>query len=613
MTTTTRAPATLLSDPHHDGSDAYVLERPDALGDEAVVRLRVPRACPAERVLVRYVADGEPRTVEAGIDELSPTETWWRASFPLHNPATPYRWLVTDAEGRWSWLNGLGATRPYPADADDFVMTAGGGPAWHLDSVVYEVFPDRFATDGAGGEAPEWAVARAWDDLPTGRGRETPYEWFGGDLRGLERRLDHIVSLGASAVYLTPFFPAGSTHRYDAASFERVDPLLGGDAALVSLSAAAHARGLRLIGDLTLNHCGNRHDWFLAAQADRAAPERPFFICDDGLPAGYEAWFGVRTLPKLDWRSGELRRRMRSVVERWLQPPYSLDGWRIDVANMIGRHGDVDLTAEVAREVRHTLAGIRADAVLVAEHGHDYRADVRGDGWHGVMNYAGFLRPVWTWLRADQPAPEQQRAFWGVPVGVPRVGADEAVATMRAFRAGVPWLATLHSWTLLDSHDTARFRTVAGSRDRQLVGVGLQMTMPGVPMIFAGDELGLEGEWGEDARRPMPWHRPHEWDQGLLAEYRRLIALRRSSPALGRGGLRHVYVDEDVVAYLREADGERLLCLASRADHAPLRVPLSALGCEELEPLVGGDARIADGESVLPADGPAFHVWRLDS
>jgi alpha-glucosidase len=170
---------------------------------------------------------------------------------------------------------------------------------------------------------------------------------------------------------------------------------------------------------------------------------------------------------------------------------------------------------------------------------------------------------------------------------------------MQSFRAGVPWNFVLHSWAILDSHDSPRFRTMAGSEERQLVGVGLQMTTPGVPMVFAGDELGLEGEWGEDARRTMPWGEPLP---PLFEKYRQLIALRRSSNALARGGLRYAHVDDDVIAYLRETRDERLLCLASRAPHEPIRLPLRA------EETLYGDE--PDGES-FPADGPAFHVWRV--
>jgi alpha-glucosidase len=140
----------------------------------------------------------------------------------------------------------------------------------------------------------------------------------------------------------------------------------------------------------------------------------------------------------------------------------------------------------------------------------------------------------------------------------------------------------------------------------QLVGVGLQMTTPGVPMVFAGDELGLDGAWGEDARRTMPWDRPADWDTRLLEEYRRLISLRRSSAALAQGGIRYAFIDDDVIAYLRETRDERVLCLASRASHDPVRLPLAPL-----ETLYGDEPEIDGRDAVLPASGPSFHVWRL--
>jgi alpha-glucosidase len=183
---------------------------------------------------------------------------------------------------------------------------------------------------------------------------------------------------------------------------------------------------------------------------------------------------------------------------------------------------------------------------------------------------------------------------------------------MRAFTAGTPWRSILHSWALVDSHDSPRFATVAGSRDRQLVGVGMQMALPGVPMVFAGDEVGLEGAWGEDARRTMPWDRAEMWDAALFERYRELIALRRGSPALARGGLRFAAVAGDAIAWLRETADERVLCLAVRSAHDPIRLPLAALGCSGLETLYGGDVTMAGGEAVLPGDGPAFHAWRLE-
>ena len=577
-------------------------ERPAGLGKQATVRLRVPGSAGPESVFVRYVRDGEPCFAPAEVDARSDVETWWRASFPW-NAASRYRWLISGGRFGYGWVNGGGFTRHDPPDADDFVIDhTGGGPEWHLSAVVYEIFPDRFASSGLDVRPPPWALPRSWDRRPNGRGPETPFEWFGGDLRGVENRLDHVEQLGATALFLRPVFPANSTHRYDATSFDRIDSLLGGDEAFASLLSAARDRKLRVIGDLPANHTGSLHEWFRAASADRSAPERDFYFFDATLPAGYETWFDVPTLPKLDWSSSGLRMRMAAVVGRWLEA--GLDGWRIDAANMTARRRRQDLNHEVARLIR-VAAG---DALLIAEHCHDFRADLPGDGWHGAMNYAGFLKPVWQWLRRDD-LPEG--ISHGLPIGIPPLDGCAVEATMRAFRAGVPWGAVLHSWSLLDSCDSARFRTVVGSRDRHLVGVGLQMTLPGVPMVSAGDEIGIEGAWGEDSRRTMPWSRARDWDGSLQDGYRELISLRRSSPALQRGGLRLAHADADVIAYLREAPGERILLVASRAPHPSLRIPLALLGARDLHTLYGGDAQIADGDALVPADGPSFHAWRL--
>ena len=578
---------------HHDGSELYVVGRPDDVGGRAVVRMRAPQGA-AAKVWLRYIGDGEPRTAEATVDESSGGETWWRAELPVLNPTVRYRWLVAGGAAGQRWLNGTGLhAHEVPSD-DDFVLGVDrGAPGWHARSVVYEIFPDRFASSGvaAGLPLPDWAVRREWDRLPEGRSRNTSRELYGGDLPGIEQHLDHVERLGANVLYLTPFFPARSSHRYDASSFDEVDPLLGGDGALRSLLAAAHARDMRVVGDLTLNHCGSSHEWFLRAERDPGSPERELFFFDGSPPLGYASWLGVRSLPTLNWGSPELRRRMEAVITRWLDE--GLDGWRVDVANMAGRDRTLDVNHEIAARARELTRG----RLLVAEHGHDYRPDLDGTGWHGVMNYAGFLRPAWWWLHGGSP---EQDVFSRTPA--PRYAGAEAVATMRAFRAGVPWDAVASSWTLLDSHDTARIRTVAASRERHVVGIGLQMTTPGVPMVFAGDEIGLEGAWGEDSRRTMPWSRPETWDTTLLEAYRELVALRRSSHALAYGGIRYVHVSDDAIAYLREAGGERLLCLAARAAHDPVATPFS-----ELETVVGDHAQ----EGALPSHGPAFHVWRV--
>ena len=154
-------------------------------------------------------------------------------------------------------MNGDGVTRHDVPDAGDFVIGFGGdGPEWHLSAVVYEIFPDRFACSRLGVEPPAWALPRAWDSRPSGRGPEAALEWFGGDLRGVEQRLDHVTRLGATALFLRSVFPAGSTHRYDATSFERDRPAAGGRAG-VRFPGARRARARPAV-DRRLDHQPHR-------------------------------------------------------------------------------------------------------------------------------------------------------------------------------------------------------------------------------------------------------------------------------------------------------------------------------------------------------------------
>jgi alpha-glucosidase len=608
---------TLLDDgPHHDGSAQYVGTDRPALGDTVPVWLRVPHGYRLDRTWVRSTPDTEPRFDEAKVDRVDAFATWYRADIEIVNPLTRYRWLLGGGN-EYAWVNGSGHHDYDVPDSHDFRISTGPGPpSWASDAVVYEIFPDRFARSAAAGarELPPWATPAGWDDPVIYTEPDVAHQVYGGDLDGVVEHLDHVQALGFNTLYLTPFFPAGSIHRYDAATFDRVDPLLGGDEALVRLTAAAHDRGIRVIGDLTTNHSGATHEWFKLARADPTAAEREFYYFrDDG---SYLGWYNHPTLPKLRF-SPELRRRLldgpESVVGRWLAAPFSLDGWRIDVANMTGRWTWEDLNLEIARAIRRTMHDVSPDALLIAEHIHDASGDLTGDGWHGAMNYAGFLRPVWSWLRS----PDYHWPFLGLPVDVPRLGGGAAFRTMREFHALIPWRSLATSWSLVGSHDTPRIRTVAGTPEMVAVAAGLLFTMLGTPMVFMGDELGGEGVKGEDARRPMPWHRPDRWDRRTFERYRALVQLRVGSAALREGGLRWIAAGEEFLLYVRETSQESLLCLAARGEAARIGASAAQLGLPpnaEAEAVYGSADALrvdADGRVAIPVQGPAFAVWRL--
>jgi alpha-glucosidase len=389
------------SQPHHDGSALYVPDPTPRLGGQVDVLLRVPRASAVTSAWVRVINDGEPELVRAAVDRQDTRDTWLRATLPVVNPVVSYRWLLDGGEHGYQWLNGAGLHGHDVPDAADFRLSVFPPPAPWATGTMYQIFPDRYAKS-MDRPAPPWALPAAWDDPVIGEGPDTPRQYYGGDLDGIVEHLDHIAALGVGTLYLTPFFPADSNHRYNASTFGHVDPLLGGDAAMARLAAAAHARGLRLMGDLTTNHCGDTHEWFRAALADPASPEAKFFFFERH-PERWAGWWGMREMPIFDHRSEELRRRLYdgrdSVVAKWLGP-HALDAWRIDVANMTGIRGDIDLGHLVATTIRRTMAMVTDESFLQAESNHDASRDLLGDGYQGTMNYAAFTRPL---CRASRP------------------------------------------------------------------------------------------------------------------------------------------------------------------------------------------------------------------
>ena len=596
--------------PHHDGSDLYVSNSAPKIGEKVEFKVRIPKAYPITGVMIRIYHDGEPRTFDLKIKSSTKHENWWSAKVVVMNPATSYRFLLV-GKNKYEWLNAGGIFSYEVSSASDFQIFAKPKyPQWINKSVFYQIFPDRFASSGKKRDVPTKFVPRAWNDFPKGRDKATGIEYFGGDLDGVSKHLDHITALGASGIYFTPFFPANSTHRYDASSFDHVDPLLGGNEALLALANKANKKGIRIMGDLTTNHCGAGHPWIKKALANPSSKEHSYFYWDKSIKHGYEGWWGLASLPKLNYASKALQNAMyegeASIVRKWLRPPFAMAGWRIDVGNMTGRFRDQDLNQAVMRGIRKAMDEVNPDAWLVAENADHFPADLDGFGWHGTMNYNGFMRPLWGWLQEN---PEVEGGFFGLPTSLPRFSGGEMVAAMKNFNAGIPWRALLASMLLLNSHDTARFRNVVGGNvDRHFAGMGLLLSYPGVPSIFAGDEIGLRGAWGEDARRTINWEDRSGWDFEFLDRVKKLVAVRRSSDALAYGGLRWVEVNNDYVAFLRESKKETILVVVTRSP-ADIGIDLAPLGYEVEKNLYGPSAR---GSSIhFVTTSADVGIWKL--
>jgi len=405
---------------------------------------------------------------------------------------------------------------------------------WRVGPVVYQVLVDRFAPSSRL-EAKRSLYGpprrlRAWSDLPE-PGSPVPelgvwsheLDFWGGDLQSLIGKLDHVRSL-ADVLYLNPIHDALTNHKYDATDWRRISPEYGDWADFRSLARAVHASGVRLVLDGVFNHCGRSNPIFQEALANPASKRRSWFFFDDRYPAGYRAWAGVANLPEVRLESADARRYLwngsDSVVARYLKA--GADGWRLDVAHELGP----GFLAEPTRAAHRHKSGS-----LVLGEVWNYPA-----GWTSVLDglLNMFLGRVILELADGRLSPRQ--------VGE---ALNELVRD-----CGIEPL--LRSWIVLGNHDTPRLATVLPDRAKRRFAQALQFALPGAPLIYYGDELGMRG--GDDPRQraPMRWDLATE-DNPDLQWVKRLVAVRRGLRALRIGDFRAMR-GERALAFLRTTE-----------------------------------------------------------
>lgn len=609
---------------HHDGSSRYVQPQDAKLGDTVRLRLRALPQAAIQRVLLRSEEDGEGFFLPMSAEDLLPgaAARWWRVELKLKMPLTHYRFLLFTEHGAW-WYNGSGLHEHMPTDAEDFRLLADyQAPGWVRESVFYQIFPDRFydgdpANNLRNGEFEYRGLrarTRPWHEPPSSVGMEAMVEFYGGDLPGITQKLDYLQELGVNALYLNPVFTAYSNHSYDVCDYFNVDPHLGGNRALVELRQALSAGGMRYILDIVPNHCGVLHPWFTAAQADPQADTADFFTFHQ-RPDDYACWLGVKSLPKLNYRSEKLRQVMYagqgSVFRHWLRAPYQADGWRIDVANMLARQGRDQLGLEVGRGIRQAVKEQNPQAYLLGENFFDASHQLQGDMWDAVMNYAGFSVPVWYWINRFTVF------LKGEMISSPTRWSAQALAdSWQAYRASIPWRVACQQFNSLGSHDTFRIRTTCGGNsDLNRMAAVLLFTYPGTPCLYYGEEVGLGAADNFEKRQPMPWD-PQAWDQDLRTFYQKLVGLRKGSSALIAGGFQVLLAEQDMIAFLRDAEHELLISVAQRAagEQPAFGLPVAQGavpdGLEFVELFSGARARVENGHLPLPAMGTGGAIWR---
>ena len=450
--------------------------------------------------------------------------------------------------------------------------------------------------------------------------------FYGGDLQGVLDKMDYLQELGIDVIYFNPLFVSPSNHGYDIQDYDNIDPhkgrIVSDEGALledwqtenrfasryidrvtnpknleasnqlfIELVEEAHKRGIRVIIDGVFNHCGSFNKWLdreriyegregyeKGAFIDRDSPYHNFFMFHDEnrfpYNTTYDGWWGHDTLPKLNYEnSRELYEYIMRIAAKWVSPPFNADGWRLDVAADLGR--SPEFNHRFWRDFRRAVKSANPNGSILAEHYGDPSSWLQGDQWDTVMNYDAFMEPVTWFLTGMQKHSDDYRqdllgnaeSFWGA------MGYHTACfATPSLFVA----------MNELSNHDHSRFLTRTNRKVGRMNTLGpeaanegvnkavmreavlIQMTWPGAPTIYYGDEAGLCGFTDPDNRRTYPWGRE---DQEMLAYHKAVIRMHRENQEFKTGSIKWMLSDYNMIGYARFTRGNHSAILINNNDH----------------------------------------------
>ena len=524
----------------------------------------------------------------------------------------------------------------------NFVVVPGfSTPDWAKGAVMYQIFTDRFYNGDKSNdvETNEYYYigdysqrVTNWNKYPANMGVR---EFYGGDLQGVMDKLDYLQDLGVEVVYFNPLFVSPSNHKYDIQDYDYIDPHYGkivddggevlpngvtdnsqatkykkrttglknleaSNESFIKLVEELHRRGMKVILDGVFNHCGSFNKWMdrekiyekdggyePGAYLTADSPYRDFFLFgdQDGWPDNdsYEGWWGHNTLPKLNYEgSKKLYQYVLDIAKRWLSPPYSIDGWRLDVAADLGH--SPEMNHRFWRDFRKTVKEVNPDALILAEHYGDASDWLSGDQWDTVMNYDAFMEPISWFLtglekhseRKDEHLLHNSQAFM-----------CSMLSNMSRMQTGSLYAAMNE----LSNHDHSRFLTRTNRMVGRLYkpedaenaekginygtfrsGALIQMTWPGAPTIYYGDEAGVCGWTDPDNRRTFPWGKE---DLELTEFHRYLTGIRNRTPAFRRGAFKSLLAENGMIAYGRFDADEQGVVVVNSEDYAQrVRIPV---------------------------------------
>lgn len=626
-----------------DESENYRIPQEPKIGENVKFRLRTKKNN-AEQVYLCY----EDKRLSLSLEKSDHLFDYYALTLEkIHKPIHYYFELHS---GRYRvYYNKKGASRE-PDHYFDFKLVPGlSTPDWAKGAIMYQIFIDRFYNGDPDNDVVDGEYTyignlvnkvEDWNQLPAADGIR---EFYGGDLQGLMDKLDYLMELGVEVIYLNPVFTSPSNHKYDIQDYESIDPhfgkivkdggqVLGQDQSnrlaskyqirttapenleasnhfFAHLVEEIHSRGMKVILDGVFNHCGSFNKWLdraeiygqsqdypIGAFTSATSPYHSYFHFHEpnAWPnnPNYDGWWGYDTLPKLNYEgSPGLYRKILQISQKWLNPPYNADGWRLDVAADLGY--SKEFNHQFWRDFRQAVKGAKSDALILAEHYGDPSDWLKnGDQWDSVMNYDAFMEPVsWFFTGMEKHSDEYRADLHGNYQSFH----DAMVYNMAKFHMSALQVAMNE----LSNHDHSRFLTrtnhqVGRSHTRgpeaanqdinhgiMKEAVVLQMTWPGAPTIYYGDEVGLCGWTDPDNRRTYPWGKEN---QELLEVHKQLIGIRKSMPTLRKGSLKLLGGDYNVLMYGRFDDQAKIaVAFNNNAVAKQVTIPVWEIGISDDE------------------------------
>lgn len=514
---------------------------------------------------------------------------YWELHFFATTPGLYWYHFELDTPWGRSFVRNVGrGVGDFAPDASDFQQTVYDKnfktPDWLKGGIIYQIFPDRFYSSGTEkhGVRPS-RVMRRWGDEPFWREEQMNGIWnndyFGGDLKGVEEKLLYLANLGVTCIYLNPIFEANSNHRYDTADYEKIDPLLGTEDDLKSLCKTAKEQyGISIILDGVFSHTGCDSKYFniysnyddVGAYNSKESPYYPWYKFIN-WPDEYHSWWGIKLLPEVIEETPEYREYIcgkNGILRKWLK--CGISGWRLDVADELP---DVFLD-----DLRRAVKDENSDAVIIGEVWEDAttklaygerRRYLLGEQLDSVMNYP-FADAVLNFVKfanADAFIDSVMSIIEKYPPQVTNVlmnhigthDTERAITRLAGENCegyGRHWQ---HEHNKLSDYDY--YRGVSMMKIASLI----QYTLPGVPSLYYGDEIGMQGMKDPFNRACMDWYEPntelHRW-------YKRLGEIRRGCKAFERGSFVPIYCSYKTVAYLRSGDNNEVLVAVNLDENA---------------------------------------------